>query len=84
MRREDELDKMKNSQIADKLLEMEMDNMTAMEKGDLDAALTGQAKEIGLIQAQLSEPHQLAVTVRTNFTSCWWRKVGTMMQSPDM
>ena len=46
MRREDELDKMKNSQIADKLLEMEMDNMTAMEKGDLDAALTGQAKEI--------------------------------------
>ena len=57
--------------------------MTAMEKGELDKALTGLAREIGLIQAQLSEPHQLAVTVRTSFISCWWRKVGTMMQSPD-
>ena len=70
-------------QVADKLVEMEMDNMTAMEKGDMDKALAGLAKEITLIQAQLSEPHQLAVTVRTSFISCWWRKVGTMMQTPD-
>lgn len=71
-------------QVSDKLVELEVSNMTALEKGDLDAALAGHAKEISLIQAQLSEPHQLAVTVRTSFTSCWWRKAAALMQNLDM
>ena len=72
------------AQVSDKLVELEVANMTALEKGDLDAALAGHAKEISLIQAQLSEPHQQAVTVRTSFTSCWWRKAAALMQNLDM
>ena len=41
--------------------------MTAIEKGDLEKALVSQGKEISLIQANLSEPHQLGVTIRTSF-----------------
>ena len=62
------------------MVELEMDNMTALEKGDMEAALAGHAKEISLIQANLSEPHQLMVTIRTSYTSCWWRKVANIIQ----
>ena len=60
-----------------------MDNMTALEKGDLEKSLEGHCKEISLIQANLSEPHQLAVTIRTSFISCWWRKVSLCLQNGD-
>ena len=71
------------AQVADKLVELEMDNMTALDKGDMEAALAGHAKEISLIQANLSEPHQLMVTVRTSYASCWWRKVAMIIQSAN-
>jgi len=69
-----------SEKVADKLVELEVDNMTALEKGDLDKAILGHAKEISLIQSNLSEPHQLMVTIRTSFISCWWRKVAILMQ----
>lgn len=70
-------------QVSDKLVELEMDNMTAMEKGDIEKALECHSKEISLIQANLSEPHQLGVTVRTSFTSCWWRKVIACLKNEE-
>ena len=36
--------------MADKLCEYEMDNMTAMERGEIDKALSFHCKEITLIQ----------------------------------
>ena len=59
-----------------KLVELEMDNMTAMECGNHDKAIQSHSKEISLIDSQLSAPHQLMVTIRSSFTDCWWRKVG--------
>ena len=67
-------------QVADKLVELEMDYITAIEKGDMEKALVSQGKEISLIQANLSEPHQLGVTIRTSFTSCWWRKIANILR----
>ena len=64
-------------------MELEMDYMTAIEKGDLEKALVSQGKEISLIQANLSEPHQLGVTIRTSFTSCWWRKIAHILRNDD-
>ena len=64
-------------------MELEMDYMTAIEKGDLEKALVSQGKEISLIQANLSEPHQLGVTIRTSFTSCWWRKIAHILRHED-
>ena len=69
--------------MADKLVELEMDYMTAIEKGDLEKALVSQGKEISLIQANLSEPHQLGVTIRSSFTSCWWRKIAQILKHED-
>ena len=69
--------------MADKLVELEMDCMTALEKGELEKALVSHGKEISLIQANLSEPHQLGVTIRTSFTSCWWRKIAQSLKHED-
>ena len=60
-----------------------MDNMTALEQGDIEKALECHGKEISLIQANLSSPHQLGVTIRTSFTSCWWRKIVLLLKSED-
>ena len=38
--------------MADKLCEYEMDNMTAMERGEIDKALSFHCKEITLIQVK--------------------------------
>ena len=64
-------------------MELEMDCMTALEKGDLEKALFSHGKEISLIQANLSEPHQLGVAIRTSFTSCWWRKIAQILKHED-
>jgi len=70
-----------SEKVADKLVELEMDNLTALEQGNVEKAITSHCKEISLIQANLSEPHQLSVTVRSSFQHCWWKKVSMMIQA---
>ena len=41
-----------SQKVADKLCEYEMDNMTAMERGEIDKALSFHCKEISLIQVK--------------------------------
>ena len=72
-----------SEKVADKLVELEMDYMTALEKGDMEKALVSHGKEISLIQANLSEPHQLGVHIRNSFTSCWWRKIAHILKHED-
>jgi len=69
-----------SEKVADKLVELEVENMTALEQGNVDKAILSHCKEISLIQANLSEPHQLSVTVRSSFQHCWWKKVALMIQ----
>jgi len=60
-----------NVKVADKLCEYEMDNMTAMERGEIDKALSFHCKEITLIQNNMSEPHQLLVNVKRSYELVW-------------
>jgi len=64
-----------NQKVGDKLVELEMDNLTAMECGNHDRALLTHCKEVSLIQNNMSQPHQLMVTIRHTFIKAWWRKV---------
>jgi len=70
-----------SDRVSDKLVELEMDNLTALEQGNVEKAILSHCKEISLIQANLSEPHQLSVTVRSSFQHCWWKKVQMMIQA---
>lgn len=64
--------------VSDKLCEYELDNMTALESGELDKALTFHCKEISLIQNNLSDPHQLTVNVKKSFELVWWQKMAAL------
>eukprot|EP00092_Neocalanus_flemingeri_P007710 GFUD01008326.1.p1 GENE.GFUD01008326.1~~GFUD01008326.1.p1 ORF type:complete len:633 (+),score=153.13 GFUD01008326.1:157-2055(+) len=69
-----------SEKVSDKLVELEMDNMTALQQGNVEKAILSHCKEISLIQANLPEPHQLSATVRSSYQHCWWKKVSMMIQ----
>ena len=49
--------------VADKLVELEMDNLTALEQGNVEKAILSHCKEISLIQVKTIK----AKHVHTNF-----------------
>lgn len=72
-----------NKKVADKLVQLEMDNLDFVEKGLIDKAIESHKQEIRLIQTGLPTPHQLQVAVMKSFQVCWWKKVVHYLQQKD-
>jgi len=64
--------------VTDKLCEFELDNLTAIERGELDKALAFHCKEISLVQNNLSDPQQLIVNVKKSYELVWWQKMAAL------
>jgi len=69
-----------NKKVSDKLVQLEMDNLDLVGRGEFDKAIESHKQEIRLIQNALPTPHQLHVTISKSFQVCWWKKVVLYLQ----
>lgn len=70
-------EKVEDEQLMQSLQQIEKSIRLALSRGDVDTAIALHAKDVGLMEKGLKEPHRLFVSVRNSLQFCFWKKFGS-------